>query len=122
MYYVIKKQTNSLVSTVIGFEVPKYIVSKNSENVIFEFIKDDKPLRKWVNKDDIVLLTDNREFFLKTLEKFKKIEGEQLLLIGQAQEELDRTIKDGIAKVNETIEEFNKLKYTGKVPCILKKL
>lgn len=120
MYYVIKKQSNSLVSTVIGFEVPKYIVSKNSQNVIFEFIKDDKPLRKWVSKDDIVLLTDNKEFFLKTLERFKKIEGEQLMLIGQAQEELDRTIKDGIAKVNETIEEFHQLKYTGKIPCILK--
>lgn len=120
MYYVIKKQANSLVSTVIGFEVPKYIVSKNSQNVIFEFIKDDKPIRKWVNKDDIVLLTDNMEFFLKTLEKFKKIESEQLALIDQAQEELDRTITNGIAKVNETIEKFNQLKYTGKIPCILK--
>ena len=46
MYYVIKRQIGIPLVTFIGFKVPKYIASKNSENIIFEFTKDGKAVVK----------------------------------------------------------------------------
>lgn len=61
MYYVIKRQYVAPMQRFIGFIVSKYIASKNSDNVIFEFVKDDKVQRKWIKRDDIVLLTKDKE-------------------------------------------------------------
>ncbi len=122
MYYVIKRQHSSPLTTFISFQVPKYIASKNSENVIFEFLQDSKAQRKWVKKDDIILLTDNKSFFINTLKKFKDLEAAQKKLIDEAQEKLNKSIETFTETMNAEIDAFNEKKLSPDVPCILKNL
>lgn len=122
MYYVIKKQTNVSLSTFIGFKVPKYIAARNNDNVIFEFIKDGKPLRKWVKKEDIILLTEDKDFFLKTLNKFQDVEETQKQLIEDAKKQLEASMESFSDTMNEEIKNFEELRCGDDVPCILKLL
>lgn len=122
MYYVIKRQPDSLKHCFIGFNVPKYIASKNSDNVIFEFEKDDKTIRKWVKKEDIILLTDDKDFFVKTMNKFKAVEAEQQRLVDEAREKLNESMETFTDTVNAELDEFNEIKDSEDVPCILKDL
>ena len=122
MYYVIKRNKNVPMSCFLGFKTPKYIATKNSENVIFEFIKDGKTQRKWVRKDEIVLLTDNKDFFLKTMEQFKTIEEDQQKLVDAAQAQLNSSIEVFTQTVNAELDKFNKIKNSKDVPCLLKDL
>jgi len=122
MYYVIKRQTDKPLSCFIGFMVPKYIASKNNEHVIFEFTKDGKPHRKWVKKEEIVLLTEDKDFFLKTMEQFKSVEETQQKLVDEAREQLDNSIEAFTEAVNSEINEFNEIRNSDDVPCILKNL
>lgn len=121
MYYVIKKQ-DSPSECFIGFKVPKYIASKNNENVIFEFQIDGKVNRKWIKKDDIVLLTDDKEFFIKTMNKFKAVEAEQKKLVDTAKKGLEQSMKTFTQTVNSQLNEFNESKNTDDIPCMLKDL
>lgn len=122
MYYVIKRNKNVPMSCFLGFKTPKYIATKNSENVIFEFIKDGKTQRKWVRKDEIVLLTDNKDFFLKTMEQFKTIEEDQQKLVDAAQAQLNSSKEVFTQTVNAELDKFNKIKNSKDVPCLLKDL
>ncbi|NOR58995.1 MAG: hypothetical protein GQ474_10780 [Sulfurimonas sp.] len=122
MYYVIKKQHTSPLTTFISFPVPKYIASKNSENVIFEFQKNGKPERKWVKKSDIILLTDDKEFFIKTVDHFKEVEATQQKLIDAAQEQLDQSIETFTETMLSEIDEFSEIRDSSDIPCILKEL
>ncbi|WP_373005275.1 hypothetical protein [Sulfurimonas sp.] len=122
MYYVIKRQHTSPLTTFISFPVPKYIASKNSENVIFEFQKNGKPERKWVKKSDIVLLTDDKEFFIKTVAHFKEVEATQQKLIDAAQEQLDQSIETFTETMHTEIDEFSEIRDSSDIPCILKDL
>ena len=122
MYYVIKRQLNVPMSNFIGFQVPKYIAAKNSENVIFEFIKDGKPNRKWVKKEDIILLTDDKEYFIKTMDKFKAVESVQKQLVEDAEIKLNETMETLSETMNTEISDFEELKDSSDVPCILKEL
>jgi len=122
MYYVIKKQENVPLKCFIGFAVPKYIAGKDSENVIFEFMKDGKPQRKWIKKADIVLLTDDKKFFMQTMDKFKKTEEEQQKLVEMARDELDKSIENFSQTMESEINEFNEIKNSDDIPDILKNL
>ncbi len=122
MYYVIKKNINNPTSCFMGFTVPKYIVTKGSNNVIFEFKKDGKIIRKWIKKEEIILLTDDKEFFIKTMDQFKKIEATQQKLIDEAQAKLEQTVVEFSENVNAEIDEFEEIRDTTDVPCILKGL
>jgi hypothetical protein len=122
MYYVIKKQHATPLSTFISFPVPKYIASKNSDNVIFEFQKDGKPLRKWVKKEDIILLTNDKEYFEKTLKHFKEIEQAQKKLVDEAQEQLNKSIENFSETMQIEIDEYSEIRDSSDVPCILKDL
>jgi len=122
MYYVIKKQHATPLSTFISFPVPKYIASKNSDNVIFEFQKDGKPLRKWVKKEDIILLTNDKEYFEKTLKHFKEIEQAQQKLVDEAQEQLNKSIENFTETMQIEIDEYSEIRDSSDVPCILKDL
>ncbi len=106
----------------MGFTVPKYIVTKGSDNVIFEFKIDGKVTRKWVKKEDIVLLTEDKEFFIKTMDQFKEVEATQQKLVDEAQEKLEQTMVEYTENVNSEIEEFEEIRDTTDVPCILKEL
>lgn len=122
MYYVIKRQPESPNKCFIGFITPKYIAAKNNDHVIFEFLKDGKATRKWVNKNDIVLLTDDKEFFIKTMEQFKSVEAAQQKLVDEARAKLDESMETFTETINAEINEFNEIRDSDDVPCILKDL
>jgi len=122
MYYVIKKNIDNPTSCFIGFVVPKYIVTKGSDNVIFEFKKDGKITRKWVKKEEIVLLTEDKEFFIKTMNQFKEVEATQQKLINEATAKLEQTVVEFTENVNAEIDEFEEIRNATDVPCILKDL
>lgn len=106
MYYVIKKQHGTPPTYFIGFAVPKYINAKNSENIILEFIKDKKPLRKWVKKVDIILLTDDKKYFLETMDRFKSVQNIQQKFVDEAQNVLDKTMQTFTKTVNDELDNF----------------
>lgn len=122
MYYVIKKQHATPLSTFIGFLVGKFIASKNSDNIIFEFQKDGKPLRKWVKKEDIILLTDNKEYYLKTLKHFTEIEVAQRKLVVEAQAHLKKSMETFAETMHSEIDDYEELKDSSDIPCMLKNL
>ncbi|MCW9025733.1 MAG: hypothetical protein OQJ77_00320, partial [Thiovulaceae bacterium] len=74
MYYVIKRQHSIPLQHFIGFAVSKYIASKNNDHVIFEFEKNGKTERKWVKREDVVLLTKDKKYFLEIFKQFKETE------------------------------------------------
>lgn len=122
MYYVIKRQKESPTACFLGFAVPKYIAAKNNENVIFEFIKDGKPQRKWVKKEDIVLLTDNKEFFIKTMNQFKEVQATQQKLVDDARDKLNQSMETFTETINAEIDSFEEIRTADDIPCILKDL
>ena len=122
MYYVIKKNIGNPSSCFMGFAVPKYIATKGSDNVIFEFTKDGKVTRKWIKKEEIVLLTDDKEFYIKTMNQFKEVEATQQKLIDKAQSKLEQTMIEFTENVNAEIDEFEEIKNSSDVPDILKDL
>lgn len=122
MYYVIKRQTSSPSSCFLGFKVPKYIASKNSDNVIFEFDKDGKAIRKWIKKDEIILLTEDKEFYLQTIKQFQDIEETQHKLVNEARAKLEQSMENFTESVNAEIHEFEEIRDSTDVPCILKGL
>ncbi len=122
MYYLIKRQSDSPSKCFIGFQVPKYIAAKNSNSVILEFKKDGKVTRKWVKKEDIVLLTDDKDFFVKTMEQFKAVENTQQKLVNEARDKLSQSMETFTETVNASLNEFNEIRNSDDVPCILKDL
>ena len=97
-------------------------MTKGSDNVIFEFKKDGKITRKWVKKEEIVLLTEDTEFFIKTMNQFKEVEATQQKLINEATAKLEQTVVEFTENVNAEIDEFEEIRNTTDVPCILKDL
>ena len=122
MYYVIKKKTDTHPTQFIGFKVPKFITKKNSDNVIFEFKIDGKVVRKWVNKNEILLLTEDKNFYLETMQKFQKTQKEQQKLVDEAKERLNETIENFAQTMDEEFESFEELRESDEIPCILKDL
>lgn len=122
MYYVIKRNIDVPMSCFLGFQVPKYISTKNSDNVIFEFIKDGKLQRKWIKKDEIVLLTQDKNFFLKTMKQLRNVERIQQKLVDEAQAQLNSSIETYTEAVNAKLDELDRIRNSADVPCILKNL
>ena len=122
MYYVIKRQPETPFKSFIGFKVPKYIAAKNNDHVIFEFEQNGKMTRKWIKKDEIILLTDNKDFFLKLMDQFKAVEAEQQKLVDEAKFKLTESMETFSATMDAQINEFNEIRNSDDVPCILKDL
>jgi len=122
MYYAIVKKPDSHPTEFISFSVPKFITKKESDNVIFEFTIDGKKVRKWISKDAILLLTEDKEFYQKTLEKFNKIAREQQILVDEAQAKLNATIEQFAQTIDTELESFEALREQEQIPCILKNL
>jgi aminoglycoside N3'-acetyltransferase len=121
MYYVIKKQ-DSPSKCFIGFKVPKYIASNTNNSVIFEFIVDGKTTRKWIKKHDIILLTEDKEYFLKIMQEFENVEKMQQELINEAQQKLNKSRETFTEVMHEQINQYNEIRHLEDVPCILKNL
>jgi glucosamine 6-phosphate synthetase-like amidotransferase/phosphosugar isomerase protein len=122
MYYVIIKKSDTHPMGFIGLKVPKFITKKDSDNVIFEFKIDGKVVRKWVDKKNILLLTDDKAFYLKTMQSFKNIEEEQQQLVETAQNKLNETIENYAQKMDEEFKNFEEIRGDKDIPCILKDL
>ena len=122
MYYVIKKQLDKPGSSFMGFAVPKYIASKKNENVIFLFQKDGKVIRKWVKLEEIILLTDNEEYYLKVLKQFQDVQDAQQALVNEAQANLEKSMTNFVENMNAEIHDFEEIRESGDVPCKLKAL
>ena len=122
MYYVIKKQPNSPHASFIGFQVPKYIAAKNNDHVILEFLVNGKPTRKWVKKEEVILLTDKKAYFLKIMKQFKSVEATQQKLVDEARAKLDESMETFTETMNASIKEFEEIRTSSDVPCMLKDL
>jgi len=122
MYYVIKKQSNKPGSTFIGFAVPKYIASKNNENVILLFSKDGKVIRKWVKLSDVILLTEDEKYYLKIMKQFEEVEKAQQALVDEAHKQLEGSMTNFVTTMNAQIHDYEEIRDSTDVPCILKEL
>ena len=122
MYYVIKKQTDINPMQVMGFKVPKYITNKSSDTVIFEFLVNAKTVRKWVKKEEIILLTEDKEFYLKIMKEFKHTQDTQEKLVSEAQNALDKSMQTYSEAMESQLEDFEEIKNNSDIPCILKDL
>jgi len=122
MYYVIKKQIGKPESTFMGFAVPKYIASKKNKNVIFLFQKDGKVIRKWVKLDEIILLTDDKQYYLQVMKQFQKVEQEQQALVNKAKEQLEISMTNFVETMNAQIHDYEEIRNSSDVPCMLKNL
>lgn len=120
MYYVVQELHDSGDKHFITYQVPKYILSKKNENIIFEFGQKPTIKRKWANKKDIILLTENKAFFLAFVEKLKAVEEEHLEQINQAQKEVEQLIHQYQETMHNELDSFKKLsKDNPDVPSIL---
>ncbi len=81
-----------------------------------------KTQRKWVKKDEIVLLTEDKSFFLKTMKKFRNVQETQQKLVDEAQAQLNASMETFAETVNAELDEFEHIKDSTDVPCILKDL
>lgn len=122
MYYVIKRQSDTNPMQVMGFKVPKYITNKSSDTVIFEFIVDTKTIRKWVKKEEIILLTEDKDFYLKTMKDFKDTKETQEKLVAEAQKALDKSIETYCEVMELKLEDFEEIRSNDDIPCLLKDL
>lgn len=119
MYFVIKRQYVAPTQRFIGFIVSKYISSKHNDNVIFEFAKDDKVQRKWIKKEDIVLLTQNKEYFIEILNKFKAVENIQHELVDEAKAQLDKSIETFTETMDKELEEYIASEHSDAIKVML---
>lgn len=107
MYYVIQKHHGNPKKHYLAYTVPRYISSENSQNIIFEFRQNDTIKRKWAPKEEIVLLTDNEEFFKETLKKLEGLKQSHLERIDAAEAQLNQEIH---ALLNTMQSEFEFIK------------
>lgn len=120
MYYVVQELHDSGEKHFITYQVPKYILSNKNENIIFEFGQKPNIKRKWANKNDIILLTENKAFFLAFVEKLKSVEKEHLEKINQAQKEVEKLIQQYQDTMHNELDSFKKLsKENPDVPSII---
>jgi len=122
MYYVIIKQENNPSSHFFGFIVQKYIAAKNTNNVIFEMMRNGKNIRKWIDKNEIVLLTDDKAYFVALMHQFKEVEAQQQQLVDDANKNLEETIQNFTKVIQDEVNSFEKIRNNEDVPCLLKGL
>lgn len=122
MYYVIKKQLDKLPNTFIGFATEKYIASKTNKNVIFLFRHEGKVVRKWVKLEDVVLLTEDKEYYLKIMKQFREVERQQQALVDEAHKALEASMTNFAETMQAEINEYEEIRDSSDVPDILKDL
>lgn len=111
MYYVIQRHHGDPKKHYIAYSVPRYISSENSQNVIFEFKHEGQIKRKWTSKEEIVLLTENRELFEKVLRQLEDLKQTHLKKIDTAEKQLDEAIGRMLSEMQQqfvTIKDIEK--------------
>ncbi len=121
MYYVIQYRHNDPRKFYTAFVVPKFITSKENDNVIFEFqLSDGKSKRKWTNKKEIILLTDSEQLFKKTLEQLSAMQNRHLAQIKDAEENLQNAFQSMAVAMQNEFEELEEQKQQPGFPNLLK--
>lgn len=92
MYYVIQRHHNDHQKRYFAYAITKYISAKNTQNIIIEISHDGVIKRKWSPKEDIILLTADKELFRTTMERLEAIKEHHLEKINAAQEKLNLDI------------------------------
>jgi len=111
---------DSIEKHFVSYQVPRYILSEKSTNIIFEFGTKPNIKRKWAAKEDIVLLTKDREFFHAYVTKLIKLEESHLQKINQAQEELERLQKQYQEQMHSELNSFKELaEKSTKIPTLI---
>lgn len=108
MYYVIQRHHNDPTKHYLAYNVPRYLTSEKSQNIIFEFQHDGNVKRKWAPKEDILLLTDSYEYFKSVLEKLEHIKQIHLTKINAAQAELNHEIASMLNAMQSEFETIKK--------------
>jgi predicted transcriptional regulator len=72
--------------------------------------------------DEIILLTADKNYFLKTMKKFKAVEDEQKKLVQEAHEQLEQSMTNFADTMNAEIHDFEEIRGSADVPCVLKEL
>lgn len=107
MYYVIQRHHGDPKKHYLAYSVPRYLSSEKSQNIIFEFQHEGAVKRKWAPKEDIVLLTDDHDFFLSILHKLEQLKHSHLAKIDAAQAQLNHEI---FSMLNAMQLEFETIK------------
>ena len=121
MYYVIIKQENNS-SHFFGFLCQKYIAAKNTNNVIFEIVRDGKMIRKWIDKNEIILVTDDKAYFVKLMQQFREVETQQQELVNEAHKNLEESLENFTQVMKDEVSSFEKIRNEDDIPCLLKEL
>lgn len=120
MYYVIQVLHDSANKHFISYQVPKYILSTKSKNIIFEFGEKPDIKRKWAPREDIVLLTQDKEFFKAYLAKLTAMESEHIQKIDDVKEEVQRLLQEHRDALHSEFKHFQELcAKNTKVPSLL---
>lgn len=104
MYYVIQRHHNNHKKHYFVYAVAKYISAKNTQNIIFEIHKDGAVKRKWSPKEDIILLTSDKELFVITIQRLEAIQEHHLEKINASQEKLNHEINHFHKTMQEEFE------------------
>lgn len=121
MYYVIQHKHNNPRKHFVTYKVPKFITAKNSDTVIFEFKVNGVVKRKWAQKKEIILLTDNKEFYDLMIKRLTALEQAHLKKIEEAETELQNAFTDMLVGMTNEFEKIDeKRRKTDAIPCLLK--
>jgi len=120
MYYVVQKLHDSQDKHFVSYQVPHYLLSDKTANIIFEFGEKPNIKRKWAAKEDIILLTQDRAFFHAYVKKLIQLEESHLEKISNAQKEVERLQKQYQEQMHEELNSFKTLsKKSTKVPTLI---
>lgn len=120
MYYVIQMLHEAQKKHFISYQVPKYILSTKNKNIIFEFGEKPDIKRKWAARDDIILLTQDKEFFRAYMTKLVQMEADHLEKISQAKEEVEKLEKEYQKSMHCELKSFKELaEKNTKVPTLI---
>ncbi|HEX5623499.1 MAG TPA: hypothetical protein VFX57_03550 [Sulfuricurvum sp.] len=108
MYYVIQRHHNNPQKHYFAYSVIRYIAAKNTQNIIFEINQDGTAKRKWAPKEEIVLLTADKDLFRTTLERLETMRKEYLEKITLAQDQLNQEIQNLHNSMNQEFELIQK--------------
>jgi hypothetical protein len=108
MYYVIQRHRDDPKKPYLAYSVPKYISSQNSQNIIFEFRHEGTVKRKWAAKEEIVLLTEDKELFQITLKRLEELKQFHFEKIDAAQAQLDHELSSLLKTMQDEFETIGK--------------
>ena len=73
-------------------------------------------------KDEVILLTDDKKYFMKIMKQFKDVEATQQKLVDDARDQLNQSMETFTETMNSEINDFNEIKNSADVPNMLKGL